>query len=131
MRRHADGALEGLVEHLAESGVCVDHHRELLHRGAGSDGVGALLDEVRGVDADDVHTKHLASVLVEEALGDAGALKLGKSLGVGLEGARGTQEAYEIVHFINYFLGNIWVATKRSKYYTGNIGVVNKTITLS
>ncbi len=87
MRRHADIALEGLVKNLAEGGVGVHHHGELLDGCAGGDGVGALLDEIRCVHADDVHAEHLASVLVEEALGDAGALELCKGLGVGLERA--------------------------------------------
>ena len=78
VRGHADSALEGLVKNLAEGGVGVHHPGELLDGGAGGDGVGALLDEIRCVHADDVHTEHLASVLVEEALGDAGALELCK-----------------------------------------------------
>ena len=38
------------------------------------------LDEVRGVQADDVHAEHLAGVLVEEALGHPRALQLGQRL---------------------------------------------------
>mmetsp|Transcript_20885 Transcript_20885/g.49678 ORF Transcript_20885/g.49678 Transcript_20885/m.49678 type:complete len:302 (-) Transcript_20885:815-1720(-) len=92
MGGHAHGALEGLVEDLGEGGVGVHHHRQLLDGGAGSDGVGALLDEVRGVDADDVHAQHLAGVLVEDALGHARALELGEGLGVGAEAASALAE---------------------------------------
>ena len=43
------------------------------------------LDEVRGVQADDVHAEHLAGVLVEEALGHPRALQLGQRLPVSIE----------------------------------------------
>ena len=39
-----------------------------------------------------MHPEHLACVLVEEALRDAGGLELSKRLRVGLEGTRGLAE---------------------------------------
>ena len=86
---HANGTLECLVQNLAEGGVSVDHHTELLHGGAGRDGVGTLLDEIGGVDANDVNGNDLAGVLIVQNLGNAGALSLGQGLGVCSEGSLG------------------------------------------
>ena len=66
MRGAAEPRLEGLIEHLAEGRVRVDHHREVLQRRSGLDGVGALLDEVGGVQADDVHRDDLVGILLED-----------------------------------------------------------------
>ena len=74
----AKAGLEGLVEDLAEGRVRVDHHREVLERRAGLDGVGALLDEVGGVEADDVDGDDLVGVLFEDDLRDAVARALGQ-----------------------------------------------------
>ena len=70
---HANGTLECLVQNLAEGGVSVDHHTELLHGGAGRDGVGTLLNKVGSVDADDVNSDDFLRLLVEEDLGNSGS----------------------------------------------------------
>ena len=67
----AEGPLEGLVEHLAERGVRVRGHRELVERDSVLDGVGALLDEICSVDTDDVNSDQLVVILPEDDLGDA------------------------------------------------------------
>ena len=70
-RRGLDGrlrvhvrALEQLVEHLGQRRVAVDAELDVLHALSRRDRVGRLVDEVRGVQADDVHAQDLARVLV-------------------------------------------------------------------
>ena len=64
---HADGALEGLIQNLAEGGVRVNHHSELLHSRAGGDGVGALL-----------HTSAYVSIRKHTSAGGAGRYGVGR-----------------------------------------------------
>ena len=87
MRAHPHGPLERLVQDLAEGRVRVDHHGQLPDRGPSRHGVGALLDQVGGVDADDVHPDDLLRLLVEEDLRDPRALALGQRLAVRPEAA--------------------------------------------
>ena len=55
MRVHPDALLEGAVDDLAQRRVRVRREGEVSHSGTGCFGVRALLDEVRGVEAHDVH----------------------------------------------------------------------------
>mmetsp|Transcript_21409 Transcript_21409/g.56434 ORF Transcript_21409/g.56434 Transcript_21409/m.56434 type:complete len:537 (-) Transcript_21409:7-1617(-) len=87
VRRAAEAPLERLVEHLAQRRVRVHHHRQVLERRARLDRVGALLNEVGRVQADDVHSDHLVRILAEDDLRDAIARELGEGLRVGTEGA--------------------------------------------
>jgi hypothetical protein len=48
------------------------HHGELSHGAAGRHGVGALLDQVRGVQPDDVHAQDLLRLLVVQHLRNGG-----------------------------------------------------------
>ena len=56
-------ALEHLVEHLGQRRVRVHAELDVLDALARRDGVGGLVDEVGGVEADDVHAEDLARVL--------------------------------------------------------------------
>jgi hypothetical protein len=66
---HTDGALEGGIEDLAEGRMSVSHHGQLADGRARSDSICALLDEIRCVNADDVHAQNLLSLLVVQILG--------------------------------------------------------------
>ena len=102
MSGHAHRSLEGRVQHLAQRGVGVDHHRKLSDRRPGGDCVGALLNQVGGMYSDDVDAEDLLGVLVEENLrikrlrmkyqkarltnlGNPVALKLSQRFRIGLE----------------------------------------------
>jgi hypothetical protein len=56
-------ALEQLVEHLRQGWVRVHAELDVLDALAGRHGVRGLVDEVGGVEADDVHAEDLAGVL--------------------------------------------------------------------
>ena len=73
----AHGALEGLVEHLTQRRVRVDGHGELAEVDAMLDRVRTLLNEIGGVEADNVHANDLGRVLAKHHLGDPVALALG------------------------------------------------------
>mmetsp|Transcript_35090 Transcript_35090/g.78101 ORF Transcript_35090/g.78101 Transcript_35090/m.78101 type:complete len:374 (-) Transcript_35090:714-1835(-) len=102
------GLLEQLVQHLGEGGVCVHVELDVLHGLVGGDGVGRLVDEVGGVQADDVHAQDLAGVLAVQHLGHAVTLLLGKSLGVGLEAGlcNAQLEALLLGHLLGLLLGH-------------------------
>ena len=85
MRGAAEARLEGFVEDLAQGRVGVDHHRQVLESRARLDGVGAFLDEIGGVQPDDVDSNDVICVLAEDHLGDTFALGLSECLGVRLE----------------------------------------------
>ena len=107
MGRHANGALECLIQHLAERWVSVDHHAQFLHRRSCGDGVGTLLDQIGRMDANDVHGDDLTSVLVVQYLGHAIPLQLGEGLRVGAEAARGFAQRPSLLlgAFDGLFLG--------------------------
>lgn len=65
MSSHSHCAFEGSVQHLAQSRMRVDHHRELSNSSPSSDSVSALLDQIGGVNADNMNTKDLFGVFVE------------------------------------------------------------------
>mmetsp|Transcript_26979 Transcript_26979/g.88216 ORF Transcript_26979/g.88216 Transcript_26979/m.88216 type:complete len:266 (+) Transcript_26979:113-910(+) len=104
----------------------VHHHRQLLHGGSGSDGVGALLDEVGRVDADDVNSQHLAGILVEQALGHARSLELSQGLGVGAEaaGRLAESEALSLSLLLRLLLGEADHGDLRVGEASGGDGVV-------
>mmetsp|Transcript_16715 Transcript_16715/g.35314 ORF Transcript_16715/g.35314 Transcript_16715/m.35314 type:complete len:542 (+) Transcript_16715:240-1865(+) len=89
MRRHTNSSLECLIQDLAERRVGVHHHAQLLHRRSCCHGIGALLNQIGGMDTNNVHGHNLSSILVVQYLRHAIALELGKGLGVGAEAAGG------------------------------------------
>mmetsp|Transcript_34279 Transcript_34279/g.79203 ORF Transcript_34279/g.79203 Transcript_34279/m.79203 type:complete len:415 (+) Transcript_34279:131-1375(+) len=89
MRRHSNGTFERLIQYLAQGRMRVHHHAEFLHGGPRRHSVGTLLDEVSGMQSNDVHGHNLPRPLVVEHLGDARPLPLRKRLGVRLEAAGG------------------------------------------
>ena len=72
-------ALEQLVEHLGQRRVRVHAELDVLDALPGRDGVARLVDEVGGVQADDVHAEDLARVLGEGR--SEGEEKGGKKVG--------------------------------------------------
>ena len=68
VRDAADGTLECFVQHLAERRVCVDHHGKFFNGRAGGNRIRALLNKVRGVDANNVDAEQVTRALVEEYL---------------------------------------------------------------
>mmetsp|Transcript_7590 Transcript_7590/g.22269 ORF Transcript_7590/g.22269 Transcript_7590/m.22269 type:complete len:243 (-) Transcript_7590:355-1083(-) len=92
MAGHADCPFEGFVQDLAERGMSVNHHAELLHSRPRRDGIGTLLDKIGSMDANDVNSNNLPCVLVEENFSNTIPLTLGQGLGVGAEAALGLAE---------------------------------------
>mmetsp|Transcript_8821 Transcript_8821/g.16859 ORF Transcript_8821/g.16859 Transcript_8821/m.16859 type:complete len:415 (-) Transcript_8821:168-1412(-) len=67
--------------------MSVDHHGEFLYCGTGRDGVGTFLDQISGMQTNNVNSHNLASVLVEQNLGHTGTFAFSEGLTVGTEGS--------------------------------------------
>lgn len=65
--------------------MSVSGHCKLLHGRLGSNGIGTLLDQVGGMNSNDVNTQQLARILVVEDLADAIRFVLGEGLRIRLE----------------------------------------------
>ena len=62
MRVHPDALLEGAVDDLGQRWVRVRREGQISDSGPGRFGVGTFLDQIGGVQADDVHAQDLLRV---------------------------------------------------------------------
>mmetsp|Transcript_17480 Transcript_17480/g.25862 ORF Transcript_17480/g.25862 Transcript_17480/m.25862 type:complete len:222 (+) Transcript_17480:250-915(+) len=90
----------------------VNHHRELLNCGAGSHCVSTLLNQICGMDANNVHSHNLASVFVEEYLSDTISFSFGKSFTVRSEISLGLSKRPTL--FLRKLFGLLFRGTNHS-----------------
>mmetsp|Transcript_18038 Transcript_18038/g.49111 ORF Transcript_18038/g.49111 Transcript_18038/m.49111 type:complete len:326 (-) Transcript_18038:791-1768(-) len=85
MGRHANSTLEGFIHNLRKGRVSVNHHGKLLHCSSGSNGIGTFLNQIRGMQSNNVHRHNLSSAFVVQDLGNTIAFPFSQGLGVGPE----------------------------------------------
>mmetsp|Transcript_1315 Transcript_1315/g.1810 ORF Transcript_1315/g.1810 Transcript_1315/m.1810 type:complete len:301 (-) Transcript_1315:838-1740(-) len=107
MTGHTNGSLEGLIDHLTQCGVGVDHHAQFFHCSSCSNGVSTFLDKIGSMDSNNVNGNDLAGIFIEQYLGHTSAFSLSKCLGVCTEASLTLAElpSFLFCHLDALFLG--------------------------